>query len=79
MTQTTVGLQIPFQSLVDAIASLGVEEKRRLWEILESEIGQIEEDLLESDPTVKAEIEEARLAYQTGDYQTIDRYDLFKS
>lgn len=41
MTQTTVGLQIRFQSLVDAIASLGVDEKRRLWEILESEIGQL--------------------------------------
>ena len=41
MTQTTVGLQIPFQSLVDAITSLGVDEKRRLWEILESEIGQL--------------------------------------
>lgn len=79
MTQTTVGLQIPFQSLVDAIASLGVDEKRRLWEILESEIGQLEEDLLESDPTVKAEIEEARLAYQTGDYQTIDQYIAHRS
>jgi len=42
--------------------------------MLEEEISQAEEDLLEEDPTVLAEIDEARIAYQNGDYQTIDEY-----
>ena len=74
MSQGTVKLQIPFESLVDAIASLGFEEKRRLWQLLDEEIAQADEDLLEQDPTVQAEIQEARVAYQTGDYQTIEDY-----
>lgn len=74
MTQESVRLQIPFESLVNAIASLGLEEKRRLWQLLDEEIAQAEEDLLEQDPTVQAEIQSARVAYQTGDYQTIEEY-----
>ena len=35
---------------------------------------EADEDLLEQDPTVQAEIQEAKIAYQTGDYQTIDQY-----
>jgi hypothetical protein len=74
MIQETVQLQIPFEALVDAISSLGLEEKRRLWQLLDEEITQAEEDFLEEDPTIKAEIQEARTAYQTGDYQTIEEY-----
>jgi hypothetical protein len=74
MTQETVQLQIPFEALVNAISSLGLEEKRRLWQLLDEEIAQAEEDLLEEDPTIQAEIQEARTAYQTGDYQTIEEY-----
>ncbi|MGK7903144.1 MAG: hypothetical protein AB4352_17395 [Hormoscilla sp.] len=42
--------------------------------MLESEIAQAEEDLLSEDPRVQAEIQSARLAYQKGDYQTIEEY-----
>ncbi len=74
MTQETVKLQIPFESLVDAIASLGLEEKRRLWQMLDEQISEAEDNLLEEDPTLQAEIEEARTAYQEGDYITLDDY-----
>ncbi|MBW4687069.1 MAG: hypothetical protein KME40_18660 [Komarekiella atlantica HA4396-MV6] len=50
MSQEIVKLQIPFESLVNAIASLELEEKRRLWQMLNEQITQAEEDLLESDP-----------------------------
>jgi len=73
MTQTTVKLQIPFASLVEAIASLKYEEKLQLLQLLEAEIADAE-DLLENDPVVLAEVEDARRAYQQGDYQTIDEY-----
>lgn len=45
MLPETVQLQIPFQVLVDAIASLPLEEKRRLWQLLNEEITQSETDL----------------------------------
>ena len=73
MTQTTVKLQIPFASLVEAIASLGLEEKLQLWQLLEAEIADAE-DALENDPVVQAEVKDARQAYRKGDYQTIDEY-----
>ncbi|GET36983.1 hypothetical protein [Microseira wollei] len=41
MLQETV-LQIPFQVIADAIASLGIEEKRKLWQLLNEEIIQAE-------------------------------------
>ncbi len=50
MTQETVKLQITFESLINAISSLGIEEKRRLWQILDEEINQGEADLLVEDP-----------------------------
>jgi hypothetical protein len=34
MNQETVNLQIPFESLVDAIASLGLEEKRKFSSLI---------------------------------------------
>lgn len=50
MTQETVTLSIPMESLVKAIASLSLEDKQKLWELLESEILQGEEPQLESHP-----------------------------
>lgn len=69
-----IRLQIPFASLVDAIASLELEEKQQLWQLLNEEIIQAEEDLLEQDPIVQDEIQEARAAFQAGDYQTLEEY-----
>ncbi|GAB4172543.1 MAG: hypothetical protein Fur006_01400 [Coleofasciculaceae cyanobacterium] len=74
MTQETVNLKISFESLVNAIASLGLEEQRKLWQILDEQIAEAEDKLLEEDPNAQAEIEEARTAYQLGDYLTLDEY-----
>jgi hypothetical protein len=74
MAHETVKLLIPFQSLVDSVAALSLEEKRRLWELLDEQVAQIEEELWEQDPKVQAEIQEARAAYEAGEYITIDEY-----
>jgi hypothetical protein len=74
MTQETVNLKISFESLVNAIASLGLEEQRKLWQILDEQIAEAEDKLLEEDPNAQAEIEETRTAYQVGDYLTLDEY-----
>lgn len=75
---TTVKFNIPFESLIEAITSLDLEKKRELLEILEDLVFESEESL-EQEPQVLAEIEEARKAYQKGDYQTIQEYITTKS
>ena len=74
MVQETVKLLIPFEALADSVAELSLEDKRRLWELLDEQIAQAEEEMWEQAPTVQAEIREARAAYQAGDYMTIDEY-----
>ena len=74
MMPDSVELQIPFTSLMDAITSLGLEEKLKLLGLLEAQIADAEEDLLEQDPTVLAEVAEARRAYRAGEYQTLQAY-----
>lgn len=74
MTQETVNLKISFESLVNAITSLGLEEKHKLWQILDEQIAEAEDNLLKEDQNAQAEIEEARIAYQVGDYLTLDEY-----
>ena len=44
MMQKTVTIQIPFELLFDAIASLELEEKRRLWQLLDREIRPAQEN-----------------------------------
>jgi hypothetical protein len=69
-----VRMQVSLESLIEAITPLNVEVKRKLLEILEDQIFEAEEDSMENDPEVLAEVEEARKAYQIGDYQTIQEY-----
>ncbi len=72
MTQETVRLSIPFESLVDSVSQLDIVDKFRLWKVLDEQIAQAEEEMWEQDPAIQAEIQEARAAYQAGDYVTID-------
>ena len=74
MTQENIQLMIPFQVIVDFVSGLSLKDKRRLWVLLDEEIAQTEEATWEQDPTFQAEIQEARIAYQAGDYVTIDEY-----
>jgi len=74
MAQETVRLMIPFEALADSVTGLSLKDKRWLWELLEEQMAQAEEEVWERDPAVPAEIQEARAAYQAGDYVTIDDY-----
>ncbi len=74
MTSGTVTLSIPFEALVESVSQLSIEGKRRLWGVLGEQIGQIEEEIWDQDPTIRSEIRDARSAYQKGDYVTIDDY-----
>jgi hypothetical protein len=70
----TVRLQLSLETLIEVISSLDLEEKQQLKGIIEQQIFEAEEDAMEQDPQVLAEIAEARKAYQEGDYQTIQEY-----
>jgi len=74
MARESVRLSIPFESLLDSVAELSLKEKLRLWRLLDEQLAQVEEEKWEHDPTVQAEIREARSAYKAGDYMTIDEY-----
>ncbi len=74
MAQETVTLSVPFEALVSSIANLNLKDKLRLWKVIEEQIALAEEEALEQDPVVQAEIREARAAYRAGDYVTIDDY-----
>jgi len=70
---TTINLSIPFESLTQAIQSLSWEEQQKLLEILEKQNLESEE-AWENSPEILAEVQEARQAYQSGDYQTLEEF-----
>jgi hypothetical protein len=74
MPNDKIKLSIPFKSLIESIKELNLVDKLRLWQLLEQQIAQTDEDALEQDPKVLAEIQEAREAVLAKDYVTIDEY-----
>lgn len=74
MPESTIRIRVPLESLLDSIPKLNLKQKLRLWELLEQQIAQADEDTLEQDPEVQAQIRAARADYQAGDYVTIDEY-----
>lgn len=70
MAENTLKVNIPFQSLLEAIPSLGISEKHKLWKLLEAELFPNDED----SPEDLAEIQAARADYKAGDYTTFDQY-----
>jgi hypothetical protein len=74
MPNAKIKLSIPFKSLTESITGLSLVDKLRLWQLLEQQIAQADEDVLEQDPKVLGEIQEAREAVLAKDYLTIDEY-----
>jgi len=74
MAPESVELSIPSESLVDSVTKLHLRDKFRLWELLDAQMADADEEVWDEDPAVQAEIREARDAYQAGDYVTIDEY-----
>jgi hypothetical protein len=69
MAENTVKVGISFQSLLEAVSSLGAAEKHQLLEFVEAELFDDEDS-----PDDIADIQAARADYQAGDYTTFDRY-----
>jgi hypothetical protein len=75
MAKSTVKVDISFQSLLEAVSSLGIAEKHQLLEFVEAELFPDDED----SPDDIAEIQAARADYAAGDYTTFDRYTFQRS
>lgn len=71
MADADINISVPFKSLVSSIKRLKYQEKLELLEMIEE---QLEEELLQKNPYVRQEIEEARIAYKVGDYVSLDEY-----
>jgi hypothetical protein len=67
-------LQLSFEDLVNAIASLPLKEKRQLLDTIEQQIFEAEESFYCDDPDTIAEIQAVKAEYATGDYSTMDEY-----
>jgi len=70
MTQKTVKLLIPFESLVDSISKLSLTEKRLLWELLAEQIAQAEAET----STAQTELREAQADYQIETVPPLDEH-----
>lgn len=67
-------VKLSVEALAEAIASLDLEEKRQLQEILEQKIFEDEEADYEDDPETLAELQAVRDEYERGEYLTYDEY-----
>jgi hypothetical protein len=69
---TIIKLQIPLESLIEAITSLSLAEKQKILEFLQADlIDEEDDDLIEENPQIMKEVAAARKAYENGEYQTI--------
>ena len=73
MNSEIINLRIPFDFLLQAIASLSAAEKERLWEFLDTDLQGVDpEEIL--DLEVETEVAQAYEEYQAGDYIKLDEY-----
>ncbi len=72
MTQQRVKLSVTFEALLEAIQQRSLEDKLRLAGEFDRQILREEDELYRSSPEEEARVEEARRAFEAGDYVTID-------
>ena len=65
---THINLQITFDALVGAVSSLDLNEKRKLIEVLETQLFEQEEAAYDDDADTLREIQAVKAEYKAGDY-----------
>jgi hypothetical protein len=71
---THISLQITFEALVGAISSLDLDEKRKLLEVLETQLFEQEEAAYDDDADTVHEIQAVKAEYAAGDHTTFDEF-----
>jgi hypothetical protein len=65
---------VTFETLLASIAKLEHSDKHKLWEYLDAELFDDDDDFNEMDEQTIADIQVARAEYAAGDYLTYDQY-----
>ncbi|NMF86267.1 hypothetical protein [Nodosilinea sp. P-1105] len=68
----TVNLAIPFDFLLQAIASLSPADKQRLWDFLDSDLQDAADDSFDAEE--EAEVATAYAEYAAGEFVTLEEY-----
>ncbi len=74
MIPNNIKIDIPFNSLLESIKKLSIEEKFEIWNIINLELDKTEEEFFIKDPQMRLEIKEAKEAYEAGDFLSIDEF-----
>lgn len=74
MSQQDISVSVSFESFLQSIAKPSSSDKLKIMEALNEQLEQAEEDLYESDPSIQAQIRDARVAYATKNYVKLDEY-----
>ena len=70
----TINLQITFEALVGAISSLDPAEKRKLLEVLETQLFEQEEAAYTDAADTLHEMQAVKAEYEAGEYTTFDDF-----
>lgn len=74
MTQATVTLPIPFESLVEAVKALDNAKQLKLYSILKDQIAAMEEEMIDNDPELSCVVLQAKADYEAGDFVALEEY-----
>ncbi|MEB3231685.1 MAG: hypothetical protein VKJ64_11800 [Leptolyngbyaceae bacterium] len=68
--EQTVKIDIPFQTLMEALTNLSTDDNQKIWELVDAELFSNDE----CSPEEVVDIQAARADYEAGDYITFEQY-----
>ena len=66
-----IQLKVPFSTLTRLVEQLQPEDMLRLRQWLDEKLAEYEDELMLANPRIMAEIREARMEYEAGEYVTL--------
>ncbi|MFB0534702.1 MAG: hypothetical protein ACETWR_06950 [Anaerolineae bacterium] len=68
VNERDIQLKVPFSAFTKLMERLRPEDMLRLREWLDEKLAEYEDELMLADPHIMAEIREARMEYEAGEY-----------
>ncbi len=72
INERDIRLKVPFSIFTKLIEQLQPEDMIQLREWLDEKLAEYEDELMLSNPRIMAEIREARMEYEAGEYVKLD-------
>ena len=67
-----IQLKVPFSTLIRLMEQLQPADRLRLRQWLDEKLAEYEDELMLANPRIMAEIREARIEYEAGEYVRLD-------